>query len=84
VKRRIIWAPKLQELLLELPERDGQSILERLELVSVFPHIYPVRIRGRRFRRHRRFRAGNWDVFYKVVDNVVYVRGLWPVPDSLN
>jgi hypothetical protein len=78
VKHRIIWAPKLQELLLELPERDGQSILERLDLVAVFPQMYPVRTRARRFRRNRRFCVGNWHVFYKVVDDVVYVRGLWP------
>jgi ParE toxin of type II toxin-antitoxin system, parDE len=78
VKSRIVWSSAVRELFLELPERDGQGILERLELVAVFPQMYPVRTWSRRFRRHRRFRAGNWHVFYKVVDNVVYVRGLWP------
>ena len=78
MKSRIIWAPKVRELFVELPERDGLEILERLELVAAFPQMYQVRARNRRFRRHRRFRVGNWHVFYKVVDNVVYIRGLWP------
>jgi hypothetical protein len=37
----------------------------------------PLRTRGR-FRRHRSFQAGNWLVFYKVVEGTVYIRGLWP------
>jgi mRNA-degrading endonuclease RelE of RelBE toxin-antitoxin system len=78
VKSAVIWAPKVQELLLTLPEREGLEILERLEMVAMFPQMYQVRARNRRYRRHRRFRSGKWHVFYKVVDNVVYVRGLWP------
>jgi len=30
------------------------------------------------FRRHRWFLAGNWLVYYRVVDDTVYIRGLWP------
>jgi mRNA-degrading endonuclease RelE of RelBE toxin-antitoxin system len=78
VKKRVVWSGSVGELFLELPDRDREDILERLELVDRFPQMYPVRTRSRRFRRHRRFRAGNWHVFYKVVDNVVYIRGLWP------
>ena len=78
MKSRIVWAPRVRDLFLELPERDGQSILERLELVAVFPQMYPVRTRSKRFRRHRWFCAGDWLVYYRVVDNVVYIRGLWP------
>jgi hypothetical protein len=39
--------------------------------------MYPLRTRGR-FRRHRFFQAGNWLVFYKVVEGTIYIRGLWP------
>jgi hypothetical protein len=51
--------------------------VERVDLLRYFPHIYPLRTRGR-FRRHRFFQAGNWLVFYKVVEGTIYIRGLWP------
>jgi len=41
--------------------------------------MYPVRTKGRRFRRHRWFNVGDWLIYYWVVDNSVYIRGLWPV-----
>jgi hypothetical protein len=42
-----------------------------------FPQIYPLRGKGR-FRGYRCFHAGNWLVYYKVVDDIVHIRGLWP------
>jgi mRNA-degrading endonuclease RelE of RelBE toxin-antitoxin system len=78
VTSRIFWTPSVRELFLELPDRDRENILERLQLVELFPHMYPVRTRSKRFRRHRWFCAGDWLVYYRVVDNVVYIRGLWP------
>ena len=78
MKGTIAWAETVRELFLELPDRDRENILERLEVLAVFPQMYQVRARNRRFRRHRRLRVGNWHIFYKVVDNVVYIRGLWP------
>jgi hypothetical protein len=78
VKTKVVWASSVGELFLELPDRDRESILERLELVELFPQMYPVRAQSKRFRRHRWFCAGEWLVYYRVVDNVVYIRGLWP------
>ena len=40
--------------------------------------MYPVRFKGRRFRRHRWFQAGNWLVYYRVVEDTIYIRGIWP------
>jgi hypothetical protein len=39
--------------------------------------MYPLRTRGR-FRRKRFFQVGNWLVFYKVVQGIIYIRSLWP------
>ena len=39
--------------------------------------MYPVRMTGR-FRSHRWFQAQNWIVYYRVSDDTVYIRGLWP------
>jgi len=39
--------------------------------------MYAMQFKGR-FRRHRKFVAGNWAVYYRVVENIVYIRGLWP------
>ncbi len=39
--------------------------------------MYTVCGKGR-FRRHRRFLVGDWLVYYRVVGNTVYIRGLWP------
>ncbi len=60
-----------------LPKKETAEIVERVDLLRNFPHIYTLRTRGR-FRRHRFFQAGNWLVFYKVVEGTIYIRGLWP------
>jgi hypothetical protein len=78
VKTRIVWADPVRDLVLLLPEYDRAEIFVRVELLAYFPQMYPVRTKGRRFRRHRWFQAGNWLVYYRVAGNTVYVRGLWP------
>ena len=67
----------MRDLALELSLREQQGIFEKIGLLNQFPHMYPLRARGR-FRRHRFFQAGNWLVFYKVVEGTIYIRGLWP------
>lgn len=78
MKHGVVWTRTAWELFEELPDRDRKEILEKLPALSFFPHMYPVRIKGRRFRRHRWFNAGDWLVYYRVVDKTVYIRGLWP------
>jgi len=75
---KVIWADPVRDLLYELPETDRNSILDRARYLPHFPHMYPVRLKGRRFRRHRWFQAGNWLVYYRVVNKTIYIRGLWP------
>ena len=74
---RIVWADPVRDLLIALPRHEQELIFYALRYVRRFPHMYPVRTKGR-FRRHRWFQAGNWLVYYRVVDRVVYIRGLWP------
>lgn len=78
MKVRIVWADPVRELLLALPPRDQRLILEKTDMLAYFPYMYPVREKGKRFRRHRWFTAGNWLVYYRVASDVVYIRGLWP------
>ena len=78
MKSRVFWTRTVWELFNELPERDREVILGKMQSLTLFPHMYPVRTKGRQFRRHRWFLAGEWLVYYRVVDNDVYVRGLWP------
>ena len=75
---KIVWAVSVWEVFDELSEVERNEILEHLKYVKRFPYMYPVRTRGSRFRRHRWFLAGNWLVYYRVVQNTVYIRGLWP------
>lgn len=74
---RIVWPQTLVATLFELPEKEQDLILEKLERLAKFPHMYPVRPKGR-FRGHRWFVAGDWLVYYRAVGRTVYVRGLWP------
>jgi hypothetical protein len=78
VRWKIVWAASVWEVFEELPEAERNDILEHLKYVKRFPHMYPVRTRASRFRRHRWFLAGNWLVYYRVAQNTVYIRGLWP------
>ena len=75
---RIIWADPVRDLFLELPESDRELIADHIRFLKLFPYMYPVRTKGRRFRRHRWFQAGNWLVYHRVVDKTVYIRGIWP------
>jgi len=75
---RIVWADPVRDLVYELPEADQNVIFDHLDNLARFPHMYPVRFKGRRFRRHRWFLAGNWLVYYRVVEDTIYIRGIWP------
>ena len=73
----VVWPQSILEVLLELPDRDRELILRKADQLQRFPRMYPVRTKGR-FRNHRWFLAGNWLVFYRVLEDTVFVRALWP------
>ena len=73
----IVWSKYVLELTDELPLRDAELIFEKTKSLGRFPRMYPIRPKGR-FRRHRWLLAGRWIVYYRVVDETVYIRGLWP------
>lgn len=74
---KVVWPNYLLELLLELPLRDSELILEKARALKRFPRMHPVRMKGR-FRRHRWLLAGRWIVYYRIADETVYIRALWP------
>ena len=73
----IVWPQSILDLLLDLTPKEQEIILEKVRRLEEFPNLYPVRSEGR-FRGCRWLLAGNWLVYYRVVGNTVYVRGLWP------
>jgi hypothetical protein len=77
MKAKVVWAKAVWKVFEELSKKETAEIVERVDLLRYFPHLYPLRTRGR-FRRHRFSQAGNWLVFYKVVEDTIYIRGLWP------
>ena len=77
MQAKVVWAKAVWEVFEELPKEETAEVVERVNLLRYFPQIYPLRTRGR-FRRNRFFQAGNWLVFYKVVEGTIYIRGLWP------
>jgi len=74
---QVLWTRAARAVLHDLPLREREQIARKTALLRRFPRMYPVMGKGR-FRRHRRFQAGDWLVYYRVVGNVVYIRGLWP------
>lgn len=74
---RVQWSEAAHGVFLELPIKTRRAIAEKIRLLRLFPRMYQMRSKGR-FRRHRRFVAGDWVVYYRVVENTVYIRGLWP------
>lgn len=73
----IRWLDPVRQLFDELSRKEQEPILQRLELLRLFPDMYPVRRRGH-FRGHRYFVAGHWLVYYRHRGDSVYVRALWP------
>jgi hypothetical protein len=78
VEREVVWTYSVWELFGELPKHEREAIPDHLKFLRQFPHMYPVRFKGRRLRRHRWVQAGNWLVYYRVVENTIYIRGIWP------
>ena len=74
---RIVFAGYLLDLLNGLPLSDLELIEEKTAPLARFPRMYPIRQKGR-FRPHRWVRAGNWILYYEVVDETVYIRNIWP------
>lgn len=77
MKARIVWAPTVREVAAELLAAIQEEIFSKIDLLERFPRMYTVCGKGW-FRRHRRFLVGGWLVYYRVVGNTVYIRGLWP------
>lgn len=77
MKARVIVPQEIEEILAELPAEEREGILKKLRALRHFPRMWPVVEKGR-FRRHRRLLGRDWIVYYRVVDNTVYVRGIWP------
>jgi hypothetical protein len=73
----IVWPQSILDILLELSEREREIILDQVDQLERFPRMYPARASGP-FRGHRWFLASNWLVYYRVVDETIYIRGLWP------
>lgn len=74
---KIVWPEYIRELLDALPPGDVDLIVEKTKPLKRFPQMYPVRPKGR-FRRHRWLLAVRWIVYYRVVDEIVFIRALWP------
>ena len=74
---RVVWPESLLGVLEEFPARDRELILEKAGALERFPTMHPVRAKGP-FRQQRWFVAGNWLVYYRVVERTVYIRALWP------
>jgi hypothetical protein len=70
---QIVWADPVGDVVLAVPGHEQELIFHALRYVKLFPHMYPVRTKGRF--RYRWFQTGNWLVYYRVVDRVVYVPG---------
>jgi mRNA-degrading endonuclease RelE of RelBE toxin-antitoxin system len=78
MKFTVVWADPVRDLVFDLSPKEQQLIFEKIDLLVRFPQMYPLRQKGKRFRRHRWFLAGDWLVYYRFVSGVVYIRGLWP------
>jgi ParE toxin of type II toxin-antitoxin system, parDE len=73
----LVWSKHVLDLMAELPPEQSTLIFSRAHVLQRFPRLYPIRSTGR-FRRYRRLLAGNWMVYYRVVDDTVYIRAIWP------
>jgi mRNA-degrading endonuclease RelE of RelBE toxin-antitoxin system len=77
LKAAVVIPPDVQAVIEEVPPDEQDALVAKLELLERFPRMFQIRERGR-FRRHRRFLVRNWVVHYRVVENTVFIRGIWP------
>ena len=77
----VVWPQNLIshiiDHMLEMPDPECRQILDKVTRLEAFPEMDPVRTSGP-FRGHRWFIAGPWVVYYRVVEDMVYMRALWP------
>jgi len=72
---KILWTATALRHLEEVPRTPAERILEKLETASRYPHMYPLRERGR-YRGYRWLTARPWLVFYDLTEDALIVRGI--------
>lgn len=74
---KIFWTAEARSIFDALPPHVQDEIDEKLSLLRHFPRMYkPITIG--RWRRHRRFLAAEWFIYYRIESDTVFIRGLWP------
>ena len=76
MKAKIVWPRTILDILFDLPEQEREVFLDKVERLSAFPEMHPVRVTGR-FRWLRWLFSGNWLVYHRYVEQTVCIRGLW-------
>ena len=74
---KLVWSKHVLDLMADLSPNESALIFDKAEILRRFPRLYPMRS-TKRFRRYRRLLAGQWILYYRVVDDTVYIRSLWP------
>lgn len=73
----VIWPQHLVDLVLEMPDRERDLIFRKIANLESFPEMYPVRASGP-FRGLRFLVASSWLIYYRVVNDKVYLRAIYP------
>ncbi len=73
---KVGWLDPVRDLFEEqLTQKEKDEAYDWLEIIRTWPECCPVRRRGR-YRNHRWFLAGKWDIFYRRRSDTIFIRGL--------
>ncbi len=73
---RILWTEPAAGAFRRLPRSVQLAILERLDMISDFPEMYPVRER-QPYSEFRYFFTSGWCVSYTTAENVVIILAIF-------
>jgi hypothetical protein len=76
MKAEVVWAKTLWEVFEELPQKGKLPRLWNAWISSDTSLTHTPCARAAGFAAIVFFQAGNWLVFYKIVEDTIYIRGL--------
>lgn len=74
---RILWTEPAATIFTNLPRSLQHGILGRIELISEFPNMYPVR-EHQPYAGFRYFFTGNWCVSYVAAEDTIVILAVFP------